>query len=88
MVTALQAIASREVDPLLEVVVSVTQIARRHGVQHHSRRRAWMNGTVRVFDPGVWQELPGRFERIVQRRGAGLRLHGRRRLISATTARP
>jgi amidohydrolase len=25
-----------------------------------------MHGTVRVFDPSLWAEMPGRFERIVQ----------------------
>ncbi|HVP14534.1 MAG TPA: M20/M25/M40 family metallo-hydrolase, partial [Terriglobales bacterium] len=24
------------------------------------------NGTVRAFDPALWQELPGRFERVVR----------------------
>jgi amidohydrolase len=65
MTTALQAIASREVDPFTPVVVSVTQI--RAGTAFNIiPGTAWMNGTVRVFDPGLWQELPGRFERIVR----------------------
>jgi amidohydrolase len=65
MVTALQAIASREVSPFKEVVVSVTQL--RAGTSFNIiPESAWMNGTVRVFDEGVWTELPGRFERVVR----------------------
>jgi amidohydrolase len=65
VITALQTIASREADPLREVVVSVTQL--RAGTAFNIiPGTAWMNGTVRTFDPGVWQELPGRFERIVR----------------------
>jgi amidohydrolase len=63
MVTALQSIASRTTDPLLEVVVSVTQL--RAGTAFNIiPPHAWMNGTVRTFDPALWKELPGRFERI------------------------
>lgn len=65
VVTALQTIASREVDPLKEVVVSVTQV--HAGTAFNIiPETAMMNGTVRVFDPDVWKELPQRFERIVQ----------------------
>jgi amidohydrolase len=65
VITALQTIASRESDPLREVVVSVTQL--RAGTAFNIiPGSAWMNGTVRTFDPGVWQALPGRFERIVR----------------------
>jgi amidohydrolase len=65
VITALQTIASRSTDPLLEVVVSVTQV--RAGTAFNIiPETAWMNGTVRTFDPTLWQELPGRFERIVQ----------------------
>ena len=65
MVTALQSIVSRETDPLLEVVVSVTQI--HAGTAFNIiPPSATMNGTVRVFDPEVWAELPQRFERIVR----------------------
>jgi amidohydrolase len=63
MVTALQSIASRSVDPLLEVVVSVTQL--RAGTAFNIiPPHAWMNGTVRTFDTALWKELPGHFERI------------------------
>jgi amidohydrolase len=65
MVTALQTIASRQVSPLKEVVVSVTQI--RAGTAFNIiPESAWMNGTVRMFDEDVWKELPRRFERIVR----------------------
>jgi len=64
IITALQTIASRTTDPLLEVVVSVTQV--RAGTAFNIiPESAWMNGTVRTFDSALWQELPGRFERIV-----------------------
>jgi amidohydrolase len=65
VVTALQAIASREVNPLKEVVVSVTQL-RAGSAFNIIPPSAWMNGTVRVFDPEIWAGLPGRFERIVR----------------------
>jgi amidohydrolase len=65
IVTALQTIASRGVSPFKEVVVSVTQI--HAGTAFNIiPGTATMNGTVRVFDPGVWEELPARFERIVR----------------------
>jgi amidohydrolase len=65
IVTALQAIASREVNPLKEVVVSVTQL-RAGSAFNIIPPSAWMNGTVRVFDPEIWQALPERFERIMR----------------------
>jgi len=71
VITALQTIASRTTDPLLEVVVSVTQL--RAGTAFNIiPESAWMNGTVRTFDATLWQELPGRFERIVQGVAAAL----------------
>jgi amidohydrolase len=64
MVTALQTIAARNVDPFQQVVVSVTQL--RAGTAFNIiPETAWMNGTIRVFDPGLWAQLPGMFERIV-----------------------
>ncbi len=70
-VTALQTIASRATDPLLEVVVSVTQV--HAGTSFNIiPESAWMNGTVRTFDRALWQELPGRFERIVRGVAAAL----------------
>jgi amidohydrolase len=65
MVTALQTIASRAASPFDEVVVSVTQI--RAGTAFNIiPGSAWMNGTVRVFDPALWEALPGHFDRITR----------------------
>jgi amidohydrolase len=65
VITALQTIASREIDPLSEVVVSVTQV--RAGTAFNIiPETAWLNGTVRAFDTAVWRDLPARFERIVR----------------------
>jgi len=65
MVTALQTIASRHASPFDEVVVSVTQI-KAGSAFNIIPESAWMNGTVRVFDPELWKALPGHFERIVR----------------------
>ncbi|HTO90060.1 MAG TPA: amidohydrolase [Candidatus Sulfotelmatobacter sp.] len=65
IVTALQTIASRNTDPFREIVVSVTQL--RAGTAFNIiPQNAWMNGTIRSFDPDVWKEIPGRVERIVK----------------------
>ena len=65
IVTALQTIASRNTDPFREIVVSVTQL--RAGTAFNIiPQNAWMNGTIRSFDPDVWKEIPGRIERIVK----------------------
>jgi amidohydrolase len=65
MVTALQSIASRATSPFDEVVVSVTQI-RAGSAFNIIPGSAWMNGTVRVFDPALWEALPGHFDRITR----------------------
>jgi amidohydrolase len=71
VITALQTIASRETDPLSEVVVSVTQV--RAGTAFNIiPESAWMNGTVRAFDTAVWRDLPARFDRIVRGVAAAL----------------
>jgi amidohydrolase len=65
VVTALQAIASREVDPRRSAVVSV-------GAFHGGNRwniiadEAVLQGTVRTLDHETWETLPERFERIVK----------------------
>ena len=65
MIAALQTIASRGTNPLIEVVVSVTQV--RAGTAFNIiPASAWMNGTVRVFDPELWKALPERFNTIVR----------------------
>jgi len=64
VVTALQSIASRHANPFKEVVVSVTQI--KAGTAFNIiPPDAWMNGTVRVFDTELWEELPAHFDRVV-----------------------
>lgn len=71
VVAALQTIASRGTDPFKAVVVSVTQV--RAGTAFNIiPETAWLNGTVRVFDDGVWNELPARFEKIVRGVAEGL----------------
>jgi amidohydrolase len=65
VIAALQSIASRNVDPLKEVVVSVTQV-RAGAAFNIIPESAWMNGTVRTFDGEVWASLPGHFERVVR----------------------
>jgi amidohydrolase len=65
MVTALQSLVSRETDPFLQTVLSVTQI--QAGTAFNIiPESAWMNGTVRVFDPTLDRELPKRFERVAR----------------------
>jgi len=65
MVTALQSLVSRNADPFHQAVVSVTQL--RAGTAFNIiPETAWMNGTIRVFDPGLWAAIPGMFERVVQ----------------------
>jgi amidohydrolase len=64
VVTALQAIASREVDARKSLVVSV-------GTFNAGNRsniiadKAVLTGTVRTLDPTVWEEIPDRIERVV-----------------------
>ena len=64
VVTALQAITSREVDSRRPLVVSV-------GTFNAGNRfniiadRAVLTGTVRSLDPETWAEIPERIERIV-----------------------
>ena len=71
VVTALQTIASRGIDPFKAVVVSITQI--KAGTAFNIiPETAWLNGTIRVFDDGVWNELPARFEKIVRSVAEGL----------------
>jgi len=63
MITALQTIVSRNVDPFLQAVVSVTQL--RAGTAFNIiPETAWMNGTIRVYDDSLWRDLPKHFERV------------------------
>ena len=72
VITALQTIASRNVSPLLEVVVSVTQV-RAGAAFNIIPETAWMNGTVRVFDPDVEGGRAAPSDRARRRRRARLR---------------
>ena len=70
-ITALQTLASRNADPLKELVVSVTQV--KAGTAFNIiPSNAWMNGTVRVFDRAQWAAIPQQFERVVRGVAAAL----------------
>lgn len=65
VVTALQAIAAREVSPVVPVVVTIGTI--QGGFRHNViAPRVELTGTVRSFDAKLRQELPGRIERIAR----------------------
>jgi amidohydrolase len=65
VVTALQAIASREVRPTLPVVVTIGTI--RGGFRYNViAPEVQLEGTVRSFDQALRQSLPGRIERIAR----------------------
>src|SRR5262245_8723031 len=70
-VTALQTLASRNTDPLKELVVSVTQV-RAGSAFNILPETAWMNGTIRVFDREQWARVPQDFERVVRGVAAAL----------------
>ena len=70
-VTALQTLASRNADPLKELVVSVTQL-RAGSAFNIIPETAWMNGTIRVFDHDTWASVPRDFERVVRGVAAAL----------------
>jgi amidohydrolase len=64
VVTALQAIASREVDARRSLVVSVGTLnaGSRYNIIADT---AVLTGTVRTLDPETWAEIPDRLERVV-----------------------
>ncbi|HEV8307920.1 MAG TPA: amidohydrolase [Methylomirabilota bacterium] len=65
LVTALQAISSREVAPTTPVVVTIGTI--QGGFRYNViAPEVALTGTVRSFDPKLRQELPGRIERIAR----------------------
>jgi amidohydrolase len=70
-ITALQTLASRNADPLKELVVSVTQV-KAGSAFNIIPATAWMNGTVRVFDRALWAAVPQQFERVVRGVAAAL----------------
>ncbi|HHY39006.1 MAG TPA: amidohydrolase [Clostridia bacterium] len=65
VILALQAISSREVDPVEPVVLSIGAI---HGGYRHNviADEVNMEGTVRCFDQDLRQQLPDRIKRIVE----------------------
>jgi len=65
VITALQTLVSRNADPLLEAVVSVTQV--HAGTAFNIiPLSAHLNGTVRLFDRELWEQIPGHFERVIR----------------------
>lgn len=65
VVTNLQHIASRDTDPLANLVVSVTQF--HAGTTHNVLpEKAELNGTVRTLDPDLRDRVPELMERVVK----------------------
>ena len=65
VVTALQMIASREINPVKPVVVTVSSIHGGEGAYNVVADEVQMKGTVRTLDSEVRKELPERMERII-----------------------
>jgi len=64
IVTALQAVVSRQTDPLLPAVVTVAEF--HAGTAFNIiPGEAKLSGTVRTLDEALWNEIPGRIERII-----------------------
>ncbi len=65
LVTGLQSIVSRTINPLEPAVVTIGTIngGFRHNIIAPEVR---MTGTVRTYDPALREQLPGRIERVVQ----------------------
>ena len=64
LVTALQTVVSRRIDPLLPAVVTVGEI--HAGTAFNViAGEARLAGTVRTLDDAVWQAIPGQIEKIV-----------------------
>ncbi len=66
VITSVQQIASRIVNPLTPVVVTVSQI---HGGDAYNviPDSVTIAGTIRTFDDEVWEGIPGLFQEIVER---------------------
>lgn len=65
VVTNLQHVASREIDPTENVVVSVTKFI--GGTAHNViPQKVEMTGTVRTLNPEVRDEVPGLMERVIE----------------------
>lgn len=76
VVLALQTLASRELDPLEPVVVTVAQF--HAGTAHNIiPGKATLQGTVRCLNPHLRREMPVRIERVVAGVCAAMRAHYR-----------
>ena len=64
IVTALQAVVSRQTDPILPAVVTVAEF--HAGTAFNIiPGEAKLSGTVRTIDQELWEEIPGRIEKII-----------------------
>lgn len=66
VVTALQTVVSRSVDPLEPAVVTVAKVEAGEGAYNIISERAVLRGTARAFSPAVREAFPERIERIVR----------------------
>lgn len=71
LVTALQTLASRGIDPFGQLVVSVTQVHAGTGF-NVIPETATLQGTVRTMDEDLWRTVPQRFTALVEHVAAGL----------------
>jgi amidohydrolase len=85
IITALQSIVSRNVDPLQGAVVSVTAVAAGRAF-NVIPPEASLRGTLRSFDPGVRQMVLKRFEEIVQGTSAAMGCAAETRIEEITPA--
>lgn len=66
VMTALQSVASRNVDPVHHVVVSVTTLATEGDSYNVIPQRVHMKGTIRTHDPAVREHAPARIEALAR----------------------
>ena len=66
VVTALQTIVSRSIDPLEAAVVTVAKVEAGTGAYNIIAERATLRGTARAFSPVVREAFPSRIERILR----------------------
>ncbi len=65
LVTALQTLVSRAIDPLQPAVVTVGEF-RAGDAFNVIAGEARLSGTIRTFDRDLWREMPGRFEELTR----------------------
>ena len=65
VVVGLQAIVSREIDPVEGVVITITEISAGTGAPNTIPTQAIMRGTARVLSPAVRDTIEGRLRRVV-----------------------